>query len=111
MERNAWIDAVDKRWDFDLALWGEILPNALPSLIAQVSLQVAHAILIEAGIAFLGLGDPALVSWGTMRYNAQRFMRQAWWLAAFPGLALSLAVLGINLLADGLTTTWNPRVR
>jgi ABC-type transport system substrate-binding protein len=65
----------------------------------------------EAGLAFLGMGDPAVVSWGTMLYNAQQFMRRAWWLAAFPGLALSLAVLGINLLGDGFTAAWTPRLR
>jgi peptide/nickel transport system permease protein len=88
-----------------------ILPNAFPPVIAQLSLQVATAILLEAGLAFLGMGDPAVVSWGTMLYNAQQFMRQAWWLAAFPGLALSLTVLGINLLGDGLTAAWTPRLR
>ena len=88
-----------------------ILPNALPPIIAQVTLQVATAMLIEAGLAFLGLGDPTVVSWGTMLHNGQRFMRQAWWLAAFPGLALSLAVLGVNLLGDGLTGAWTPRLR
>jgi peptide/nickel transport system permease protein len=86
-----------------------ILPNALPPVIAQLSLQVATAILIEAGLAFLGLGDPTVASWGAMLYNGQRFMRQAWWLAAFPGLALSLMVLGMNLLGDGLTAAQNPR--
>jgi peptide/nickel transport system permease protein len=85
-----------------------IVPNAVPPVVAQLSLQVATAILLEAGLAFLGMGDPAVVSWGTMLYNAQQFMRQAWWLAAFPGLALSLAVLGINLLGDGLTAAWTP---
>ncbi len=89
----------------------EVFPNALPPVIAHVSLQVASAILIEAGLAFLGLGDPTVVSWGAMLQNAQRFMRQAWWLAAFPGLALSLAVLGINLIGDGLTAALNPRLR
>jgi peptide/nickel transport system permease protein len=92
-------------------LFRALLPNALPPVTAQVCLQVATAILIEAGLAFLGLGDPTVVSWGTMLYNAQRFMRQAWWLAAFPGLALSLAILGVNLLGDGLTAAWNPRAR
>jgi peptide/nickel transport system permease protein len=88
-----------------------ILPNALPPVIAQVALQVTMAILIEAGLAFLGLGDPTVMSWGAMLHNGQRFMRQAWWLAAFPGLALSLAVLGLNLLGDGLTGAWTPRLR
>lgn len=89
----------------------EVLPNALPPVIAQVSLQVANAILIEAGLAFLGLGDPTVPSLGAMLYNAQRFMRQAWWLAAFPGLVLSLGVLGINLMGDGLTAACTPRLR
>jgi peptide/nickel transport system permease protein len=88
-----------------------ILPNALPPVIAQVALQVATAMLIEAGLAFLGVGDPTVVSWGAMLHNGQRFMRQAWWLVAFPGVALSLAVLGVNLLGDGLTGAWTPRLR
>jgi peptide/nickel transport system permease protein len=89
----------------------DILPNALAPVIAQLALQVASVMLIEAGLAFLGLGDATVASWGAMLYNAQRFMRQAWWLAAFPGLALFLAVLGVNLLGDGLTAAWNPRLR
>jgi peptide/nickel transport system permease protein len=53
--------------------------------------------LIEARLAFLGMGDATVASWGTMLYNAQRFMRQAWWLVAFPSLVLVLTVLGISL--------------
>jgi peptide/nickel transport system permease protein len=83
-------------------LWRTILPNALPPVIAQVALQVTTAMLIEAGLAFLGLGDPTVMSWGAMLHNGQRFMRRAWWLVAFPGMALTLAVLGVTLLADGL---------
>lgn len=81
----------------------EILPNAVPPAIALVGLVVAQVILIEAGLGFLGLGDPNVVSWGALASEAQQFLRVAWWLSLFPGLAILLAVLGLNLLGDALT--------
>lgn len=81
----------------------ELLPNALPPGIALVGLVVAQVILIESGLSFLGLGDPDLISWGAMASEGQRFLRVAWWLSLFPGLAILLAVLGLNLLADAAT--------
>ena len=81
----------------------EILPNALPAALALLGLVVAQVILIEASLGFLGLGDPNVTSWGTLASEAQRFLRVAWWLSLFPGLAILLAVLGLNLLADALT--------
>jgi peptide/nickel transport system permease protein len=92
-------------------LFRHLLPNALPSLIVAVSLLVGNAILIEASLSFLGLGDPNAISWGYMLSNAQRFMRVAWWMAFFPGLAIVLTVLGFNLAGDGLNDVWNPRLR
>ena len=62
--------------------------------------MVADTILIEASLSFLGLGDPNRASWGALASNAQQFLRSAWWLAVFPGLAIILAVLGINLLLE-----------
>jgi peptide/nickel transport system permease protein len=96
----------------DLAiLFRQILPNALSPVIVNISVQVAYAIILEAGLSFLGLGDPASMSWGVMLSNAQQFLRRAWWTATFPGLAIFLAVLGFNLAGDGLNDALNPRLR
>lgn len=81
----------------------EILPNAMPPALALLGLVVAQVILIEASLGFLGLGDPNVVSWGGLASEAQRFLRVAWWLSLFPGLAILLAVLGMNLLGDAVT--------
>lgn len=81
----------------------EILPNALPPAIALLGLLVAQVLLIEAGLGFLGLSDPDAVSWGAIASDAQQFLRVAWWLSVFPGVAILLAVLGLNLLADAVT--------
>ncbi|MPY80597.1 MAG: ABC transporter permease subunit [Actinophytocola sp.] len=81
----------------------EILPNALPAAIALLGLVLAQVILIEASLGFIGLGDPNAMSWGYLANEAQRFLRVAWWLPLFPGLAILLAVLGLNLLGDALT--------
>lgn len=81
----------------------EVLPNALPPGIALLGLLVAQVILIEASLSFLGLGDPSVTSWGALASEAQRFLRVAWWLSLFPGLAITLAVLGLNLLGDAVT--------
>jgi peptide/nickel transport system permease protein len=87
----------------------EVLPNALPPVVVVVSLNAASVILMEAGLCFLGLGDPDVVSLGYLANNAQRFLRVAWWMAAFPGAAIALAVLSLNLLGDGLNDALNPR--
>lgn len=81
----------------------EILPNAVPPGLALVGLVVAQVILIEASLGFLGLGDPNVVSWGSLASEAQQFLRVAWWLSVFPGLAILVAVLALNLLGDALT--------
>lgn len=77
-----------------------VLPNTLAPVIVHASLMIGQVMLIEASLAFLGLGDPNNISWGYLLNNAQAFLRTAWWMAFFPGLALSLAVLGFNLLSD-----------
>ncbi len=84
-------------------LWTHILPNAIAPAVALAALQVGGAILIEAGLSFLGLGDPNRVSWGYMLNNAQPFVRRAWWLSVFPGAAVAMTLLGINLLSDALS--------
>ncbi len=87
----------------------EILPNALPTVLVQIALDASTAILIEAGLGFLGLSDPTVPSWGEMLNRGQEYLELAWWMSVFPGLAICLAVLGFNLFADGLTEMFNPR--
>ena len=81
---------------------GHVLPNALPAALVVVSLNAASAILLEAGLGFIGLGDPRAMSLGYLANNAQRFLRVAWWMAVFPGAAMALAILALNLLGDAL---------
>jgi peptide/nickel transport system permease protein len=89
-----------------------VLPNIIPPLLVQVTLAIAIAIVAEAGLSFLGLGQqPPAASWGSMLNSAQRFMTQAPWLAIFPGMAVFLAVLAFNLMGDGLRDALDPRSR
>ena len=74
----------------------------MPSAAVLLGLLFGQVILVEASLGFLGLGDPNALSWGLLAGQAQGFLRVAWWLAVFPGLAIAVAVLGINLLADAL---------
>jgi peptide/nickel transport system permease protein len=89
----------------------EVLPNVMAPIVVTASLDVAAAILLEAGLGFFGLGDPNLVSWGGMLNQAQQYLRQAWWMSLFPGLAISLVVLAFNVIGDGLNDALNPRLR
>jgi peptide/nickel transport system permease protein len=89
----------------------EILPNAMAPVIVTTSVMVATAILSEAALSFLGLGDPNLVSWGSMIGAGRDQLRTAWYLVALPGTALVLSVLSLNLLGDGLNDALNPRAR
>jgi len=89
----------------------QILPNALPPAIVVGSLDIAQAILMEAGLSFFGLGDRNLVSWGTMLFNAQTFLRHGWWLTVFPGAAIFFTVMAFNLLGDGVNDALNPKLR
>lgn len=79
-----------------------LLPGALPVLVVNASFQAGAAVLIEAGLAFLGLGDRNVVSWGAMLADAQSYVGVAWWLSLFPGVAVGLTVLSLNLVGDGL---------
>jgi peptide/nickel transport system permease protein len=91
-------------------VWREILPGVLPAAIVVASVNAAGVILLEAGLSFLGLGDPHVVSWGYLASNAQRFLRVAWWMVLFPGAAIALAVLGFNLMGDALNDALNPQL-
>jgi len=87
-----------------------ILPNVLPPIIVQASLTVAMAIIAEASLSFLGLGQlPPAPSWGSMLNTAKDFVSQAPWMSVFPGIAIFVAVLGFNLLGDGLRDALDPR--
>ena len=92
-------------------IFGEILPNAIPPAVVVASILVARAILLEAGLSFLGLGDPNLVSWGSLLSEAQERIGASIWLALFPGIALSLLVLCVNLFGDGINDVLNPKLR
>ncbi len=83
-----------------------ILPNAIQPVIANTNLQVGQAILFEAGMAFLGLSDPNVISWGEMVNLGVYHLTDAWWLAFFPGLALTLLILGFNLMGDGIASVF-----
>lgn len=89
----------------------EILPNTLGPVIVNATLQVGQAMLLEAGLSYLGLGDPNQVSLGLMLNQAQQIMRSAWWTTAFPGMVIFLAVLSLNLVGDGLNDVLNPMSR
>jgi peptide/nickel transport system permease protein len=91
-------------------IFREILPNALTAVVVAAALQVPSAILLEASLSFIGAGDPSVMSWGRMLNNAQQYMRQAWWIATFPGLAISLTAMALALTADGINDFLNPRL-
>jgi peptide/nickel transport system permease protein len=89
-----------------------ILPNILPALLVQATLSIAAAIIAEAALSFLGLGQqPPAPSWGSMLNAAQRFLVNAPWMAIWPGLAIFLTVLSFNLVGDGLRDALDPRSR
>ena len=92
-------------------IFTQILPNCLAPIVVTGSIMVASAILIEAGLAFLGLQDPNVMSWGAMIGFGRTALRTAWYLTAIPGIAILLTVLAINLVGEGLNDALNPRQR
>jgi peptide/nickel transport system permease protein len=92
-------------------LFRHILLNVLSPLIVLSSLLVAGNILTEVVISFLGFGDPTTSTWGLLIEEGFSYVRTSWWVAFFPGLAVVFAVLGFNLLGDGLADALNPRIR
>ena len=89
----------------------QILPNALTPVIIAASLMMATSILLEAGLSFLGLGDPNVVSWGMIIGAGRDSVRDAWYISAIPGCAIFVTVLGLNLVGEGLNDALNPRLR
>jgi peptide/nickel transport system permease protein len=87
-----------------------ILPNVFSAILVQSTLSIAVAIIAEASLSFLGLGQqPPAPSWGSMLNTAKNFLEQATWMAIWPGVAIFLVVIGFNLLGDGLRDALDPR--
>ena len=92
-------------------MWKVILPNAAPPLIVSATLTIGVAILFEAGLSFLGLGDPNVMSWGLMIGANREYILDAWWPVTFPGLAIFFTVFSVSLIGDGLNDAFNPKLR
>lgn len=93
-------------------LFKHVLPNCLSPLLVQMTTYFAYAILAEAALSFIGLGVPQPnPSWGNILYDGRQFMREAAWITIFPGMAISLTVLGLNLFGDGLRDYLDPRMK
>lgn len=92
-------------------IFGQILPNCLAPIIVSSSVLVATAIITEASLAFLGLGDPNVMSWGTMLSIGRQELRSGWYMTAFPAISLVLTVLALNLVGDALNDVLNPRLK
>jgi peptide/nickel transport system permease protein len=91
-------------------MWLHVLPNAIAPLLIQISLSMGFAILAESALTFLGLGtQPPLPSWGGMLNESRAYLRTAPWFGIFPGLALALLLLGLNMLTDALRDALDPR--
>jgi peptide/nickel transport system permease protein len=92
-------------------IFGQILPNALTPIVVISSMMVGNAILTESALSFLGLGDPNLLSWGSMIGGSRSAMWVAWWTTVLPGLCIMVTVLALNFIGDGLNDALNPRRR
>lgn len=91
-------------------IWSQVLPNTIAPIIVMGSLMIGSAILLESSLSFLGLGDPNLMSWGYMVGAGRTRLIDAWWISFFPGLAIFLTVLALNLAGEGLNDALNPRL-
>ena len=92
-------------------IFGEILPNALPSVIVYASVVMAVAILLESALAFLKLSDPNVASWGNLIGLGRDVLRVQWYVSAIPGIAILVTVLGVSLVGQGLNDALNPRLK
>lgn len=92
-------------------IWKVILPNAFPPLVVSATLAIGVAILFEAGLSFLGLGDPNQMSWGLMIGSSRQYVLSSWWAVTFPGAAIFITVLAVSLIGDGLNDALNPKLR
>ena len=92
-------------------LFSHVVPNGVGPVLANSMLLVGSAILMEAGLSFLGLGDPEVISWGQMIRTGQQSFASSWWMTFFPGLALLILVSAVNYFGDGLSIVLNPKMR
>jgi ABC-type dipeptide/oligopeptide/nickel transport system permease subunit len=92
-------------------MFRHVLPNVLHIVIVLTTLQIAMAILVEAAVSFLGFGDPNSITWGQQLQGASEAVKEAWWEGVFPGLFITLLVLGFSLLGNGLRDALDPRLR
>lgn len=90
-------------------LFKYIIPNGVFPVVANTTMSMSNAILTEASLSFLGLGDPNIISWGQMIYTGKSYITSAWWITTFPGLAIVLTVTMFYLLGDGLNHVLNPK--
>lgn len=91
-------------------IFTQVLPNTIVPIIVMASLMIATAILLESSLSFLGLGDPNLMTWGYMVGAGRTRLIEAWWISFFPGIAIFLTVLALNLVGEGLSDALNPRL-
>jgi peptide/nickel transport system permease protein len=91
-------------------LFLHVVPNGVSPIIAYTVILMGQAILVEAGLSFLGLGDPNVISWGQMIRSGQQSFATAWWISFFPGLMLMILVSAVNFFGDGLSVVLNPRM-
>ncbi len=113
VRKYEYVDAVRAIGASDIRIMlRHIVPNVIAPVIVLASLDIGTAILASAGLSFLGLGaQPPLPDWGGMINQGRAFLRSAWWVGVFPGLAIMLTVLGFNLVGDGLRDALDPRLR
>ena len=108
---RSYVEAARSYGASDLRVVGRhVIPNIMPTAIAVVSLNASQVILLESSLAFLGLRDQSRMSLGFLISNAQPFLQQNWWMSVFPGVAIFVAVLGINLVADAVNDVLDPLV-
>lgn len=113
IKEQEYVEAARALGAADIRILGRhVLPNVAAPIIVMATLQFGGAILATAALSFLGLGaQPPTPEWGAMAFAGRAFLREAWWMSLFPGLALLIAVLGLNLLGDGLRDALDPRLR
>lgn len=92
-------------------LMENIIPNGIFPIIANTTMNISGAILTEAGLSFLGLGDPNRISWGQMVYHGKSYISSGWWISTFPGFAIVLTVLAFYLIGDGMNSVLSPKLQ
>ncbi|WP_217506319.1 ABC transporter permease [Paenibacillus xylanilyticus] len=92
-------------------LFKHIIPNGIFPIIANTTMNISGAILTEAGLSFLGLGDPNVVSWGQIVFNGRAYLTSGWWISTFSGLTIVITVLAFYLIGDGLNRILSPKLR